>query len=51
MSRRYIPMIEESQIVERANQLCEYCLSSMEYSAQLFVINYIVSKFLRFIAS
>ena len=42
MSRRYIPVIEESQIIERANRLCEYCQCSMDYSTQPFVIDHIV---------
>lgn len=42
MSRRYITVTEESQIIERANRLCEYCRCSMDYSAQSFVIDHIV---------
>ncbi len=42
MSRRYITATEESQIIERANRLCEYCRCSMDYSAQPFVIDHIV---------
>jgi hypothetical protein len=42
MSRRYITAIEERQIIERANRLCEYCRSSMDYSAQPFVIDHII---------
>ena len=42
MSRRYITATEESQIIERAKRLCEYCRCSMDYSAQPFVIDHIV---------
>ena len=42
MSRRYITVTEESQIIERANRLCEYCQCSMDYSTQPFVIDHIV---------
>ena len=42
MSRRYITITEESQIIERANRLCEYCQCSMDYSTQSFVIDHII---------
>ena len=42
MSRRYITATEERQIIERANRLYEYCRSSMDYSAQPFVIDHII---------
>jgi hypothetical protein len=42
MSRRYITTTEERQIIERANRLCEYCRSSMDYSAQSFAIDHII---------
>lgn len=42
MSRRYITTTEEQQVIERANRLCEYCRSSMDYSTQPFVIDHII---------
>jgi hypothetical protein len=42
MPRRYITIAEERQILERANRLCEYCQSPMEYSAQPFAIEHII---------
>jgi hypothetical protein len=42
MSRRYITVAEQTQIIERADGRCEYCQSFMEYSSQSFAIEHIL---------
>jgi HNH endonuclease len=46
MSRRYITVNEQQEIVERARRRCEYCQCPMDYSSQSFVCEHItpVSK-------
>ena len=42
MSRRYLSKIEQTQIIERAQSLCEYCLTPAEYAVQPFVFEHII---------
>jgi hypothetical protein len=42
MSRRYISVAEQSQIIERADKRCEYCQSCMDYSSQSFAIEHVL---------
>ncbi len=42
MSRRYLTTQEQSDITQRANSRCEYCVSPMDYAAQPFVFEHII---------
>ncbi|MGD1863524.1 MAG: HNH endonuclease [Phormidesmis sp.] len=42
MSRQYIPVEQQREIIERSNRRCEYCKSHMDYSPQSFAIDHIV---------
>lgn len=42
MSRRYITVAEQAQIIDRANRRCEYCKCTMDHAAQPFAIEHIV---------
>lgn len=42
MSRRYITIAEQQQVIERAKRCCEYCKCSMDYSSQPFVMEHII---------
>ena len=42
MSRRYITIAEQNQIIDRANRRCEYCKCTMDHTAQSFVMEHIV---------
>jgi 5-methylcytosine-specific restriction endonuclease McrA len=42
MSRRYITVAEQTQIIERADGRCEYCQSCMDYASQSFAIEHIL---------
>ena len=42
MPRRYLSKEEKLAIIERAESLCEYCLTPVEYSAQPFVFEHII---------
>lgn len=41
MSRRYITVSEQEQIIDRAQRRCEYCKCPMDYSSQPFVCEHI----------
>lgn len=42
MSRRYLKIAEQQQVIARAGKRCEYCKSSMDYSPQSFDIEHIL---------
>ncbi len=42
MSRRYISVEEQEQIISRAASRCEYCQCRADYSAQSFVCEHII---------
>ena len=42
MTRRYVTVAEKRQITERANRICEYCRSPLDYSPQSFDIEHIL---------
>jgi hypothetical protein len=42
MSRRYITVSEQEEIISRAHRRCEYCQCLMDYSSQSFVFEHII---------
>ena len=42
MSRRYLSKEEQEEIIGRAQSLCEYCLTPVEYAVQPFVFEHVI---------
>ncbi|MGB3787376.1 MAG: HNH endonuclease signature motif containing protein [Phormidesmis sp.] len=42
MSRQYIPVEQQREIIQRSNRRCEYCKSHMDYSPQSFAIEHVM---------
>jgi HNH endonuclease len=43
MSRRYITVAEQQQVISRARRRCEYCQCHMDYTSQSFVFEHILA--------
>jgi HNH endonuclease len=43
MSRRYITVAEQQQVIDRARRRCEYCQCHMDYTSQSFVLEHILA--------
>ena len=44
MSSSYIPTNLRSQVIERANELCEYCLIPQSFSFSTHEIDHIIAQ-------